>query len=52
MENHPFAIGTRITISVGVTELADNEKINDLIKRVDDNLYAAKRNGRNRVMAA
>ncbi len=52
IENHSFAIGTRITISVGVTELVDNETINALIKRVDDNLYAAKRNGRNRVVAA
>ncbi len=41
----------RVTISVGVAECdAARDKTNaDIIKRCDDALYAAKRNGRNRV---
>lgn len=50
VENHRFAINTRVTISVGVTEFTGKEKVNELIKRVDELLYAAKRNGRNNVM--
>lgn len=51
IENHKFSIDRRITISVGVTEFTGNEKINELIKRVDENLYLAKNNGRNIVIA-
>ncbi len=51
VENHQFSIDTRITISVGVTEFTGTEKTNELIKRVDEHLYAAKRNGRNTVIA-
>ncbi|WP_338668085.1 diguanylate cyclase [Pseudodesulfovibrio methanolicus] len=39
------------TISIGVTALApDDKSIEGLLKRADDALYQAKRNGRNRVM--
>ena len=51
VENHQFAIDTRVTISVGVAQFTGNEKINELIKRVDEHLYAAKHNGRNIVIA-
>jgi len=51
VENHQFAIGTRVTISAGVTEFNGTEKANELIKRVDENLYTAKHEGRNRVIA-
>lgn len=51
VEKHQFAIGTRVTISAGVTEFNGTEKANELIKRVDENLYTAKRDGRNRVIA-
>ena len=48
---HQFANNVKITISVGVTEFSPPEKSNDLIRRVDDNLYTAKHQGRNIVVA-
>jgi diguanylate cyclase (GGDEF)-like protein/PAS domain S-box-containing protein len=40
----------RITVSVGISELRDTDRdLEALIKRADDALYAAKRNGRDRV---
>jgi diguanylate cyclase (GGDEF)-like protein len=46
-------MGTRITatLSLGVAELASGEQPAALYQRVDEKLYAAKRGGRNRVMA-
>jgi diguanylate cyclase (GGDEF)-like protein len=42
----------RVTISIGVAMLHDDDKTSlDLIKRADEKLYAAKRAGRNRVLA-
>lgn len=41
----------RITVSVGVASLADeDETVESVLKRADDALYAAKRAGRNCVM--
>jgi diguanylate cyclase len=40
----------RVTISVGVATLRDNDTAQALIERADNCLYAAKRCGRNRVM--
>jgi diguanylate cyclase len=40
----------RITISIGVATLAPDDDIQSLIGRADACLYAAKRNGRNRVI--
>jgi len=39
--------GTKITVSVGVSEYADGESMNDFIKRTDKALYVAKGKGRN-----
>ncbi len=39
----------KITCSFGVASLKENESIDDLIKRTDEAMYKAKRNGRNRV---
>lgn len=50
VEKHQFAVDRRATISVGVTEFTGTEKIVELIKRVDENLYAAKHSGRNTVI--
>jgi len=46
-------MGTRIaaTLSLGVAELAEAEEPAALYQRADERLYAAKRGGRNRVMA-
>ena len=41
----------QITVSCGVAELRPGDREEDLIKRADDALYAAKRQGRNRVEA-
>jgi PleD family two-component response regulator len=46
-------MGTRITakLSLGVAVLSSGEQPAALYRRVDEKLYAAKRGGRNRVMA-
>jgi diguanylate cyclase len=40
----------RVTISVGVAMLQNGDDMDSLIGRADACLYAAKRNGRNRVI--
>ncbi len=40
----------RVTISIGVASLLDNDTSETLIERADNRLYAAKRGGRNRVV--
>lgn len=42
----------RFTVSIGVAHHEGNENIDELFKRVDDALYRAKNDGRNRVLAA
>lgn len=42
----------RITISCGVAEYQPGESVEEFIKRADDALYSAKKNGRNRVESA
>lgn len=42
----------RFTVSIGVARHETNESIDELFKRVDDALYKAKHEGRNRVLAA
>ena len=43
----------RITVSIGVAQFSPeiDKSVGDLIKRADDGLYAAKKQGRNRVVA-
>jgi diguanylate cyclase len=47
-----FACGLRVTLSMGVAQLADGMSGRDLYDLADRHLYAAKRNGRDRVAAA
>ncbi len=51
VQNHPFTLADRdasVTISLGVAEWTDNESVDDLFARVDEAVYLAKSEGRNR----
>ena len=52
VEEHPFCkdMKLKVTISAGVTEYQDGISLEELIEKADENLYEAKRNGRNRVI--
>ncbi len=51
IESNKYAIVGHITMSFGVTEVQKGDDMESFIKRADDNLYAAKEGGRNRVVA-
>jgi len=51
VQNHSFSFDDRVasvTISLGVAEWTENETIDELFSRVDDAVYLAKSEGRNR----
>lgn len=48
----PFPPVPRVTVSIGIAEYQEGETGDDLLRRADKALYGAKRNGRNRVIAA
>ncbi|MFO1090130.1 MAG: PleD family two-component system response regulator [Hyphomicrobiales bacterium] len=57
VSSRPFPIGEKaalpITISVGIASFASaNDTLEEMLKRADDALYKAKREGRNRVIQA
>jgi diguanylate cyclase (GGDEF)-like protein/PAS domain S-box-containing protein len=49
IESHNFEKVGRVTASFGVTNFKEDDTDDSFIKRVDDALYLAKKNGRNRV---
>lgn len=49
IESHNFEKAGRITASFGVTHFKEDDTDESFIKRVDDALYLAKENGKNRV---
>lgn len=49
IEDMHFEQAVKITSSFGVSELRELDSVDDLLKRADDALYVAKKNGRNRV---
>lgn len=48
VEEHDFPGAGSVTISLGIVQYAGNEAAEDLINRVDERMYLAKRSGRNR----
>jgi diguanylate cyclase (GGDEF)-like protein len=49
-DRHPSDL--RITLSMGIAELKENEEVDSLIQRADKALYEAKRSGRDRIRTA
>ena len=50
VEKHSFKSVLNIRVSLGVTEVKDNDTLQSITKRVDDALYEAKESGRNKVI--
>lgn len=50
IENYKFDKIGKLTVSIGISEKAKKEKIEDTINRADIALYKAKENGRNRIV--
>jgi diguanylate cyclase (GGDEF)-like protein len=49
---HCRAEGERVTVSIGIAQLREGEDVDGWLRRADDALYRAKRDGRDRVAAA
>lgn len=50
IESHPFEVAGNLTCSFGITRLQPDDDVHTLNRRVDEALYQAKRDGRNRVI--
>lgn len=50
IESHAFDVFGNMTCSFGLTQLQEGDSLHSLNKRVDEALYKAKREGRNRVV--
>lgn len=50
-ENYNFDLEKKCTVSLGISQIKDDDNITKLLKRVDENLYKAKNEGRNRSIA-
>jgi diguanylate cyclase (GGDEF)-like protein len=42
-------VSSEVTVSIGLTQIDAGEHLNDAMRRADDALYAAKKNGRNQI---
>lgn len=51
VEENCYVVVRHITMSFGVTTIIENDNINTFVKRADEALYIAKKNGRNRVVS-
>jgi diguanylate cyclase (GGDEF)-like protein len=52
IESHVFPVVSHVTASFGATLCFSEDTTRDILKRADDALYAAKRNGRNQICVA
>ena len=52
VQSYNFPVNQQITASFGLSEYRHGETIGDTIKRADDALYDAKKNGRNQIVMA
>ncbi|MBN1411411.1 MAG: diguanylate cyclase [Spirochaetales bacterium] len=50
INNYKFDVEKTLSISAGCSELSKGENTNDLIRRADQNLYKAKKTGRNKTV--
>lgn len=49
VDEHEFKFIQHATVSIGIVSYQNNEKSTDMLKRVDEALYAAKNGGRNKI---
>ena len=49
IKQYKFPVAGKVTVSMGVVSYEPGESVDELIKRADDLLYQAKRQGRNQI---
>ncbi len=52
IRNYPFSVEKKITVSIGVAQLQEEQSLDDLLLVADKNLYQAKERGRDRVVVS
>jgi len=52
VQNHKFDVCGPVTVSIGLSEYLEGENFEHWYNRVDQNLYTAKRNGRNQIFSS
>jgi diguanylate cyclase (GGDEF)-like protein len=50
IEHYNFGLESQVTISLGTATLDRGESVEDILKRADDNMYRAKKAGRNKTV--